>query len=163
MLRRTLLVVCIFTSLAAKTKSPSLPPGDMFFTMKGQPAALERIFPGVTAALMLSDDQKNALNEAYHETVAAPVLREKGLALRGNKGTSDADRDAVKSEMEGARIELQKRVSMILTPDQKELIPKIQAAAEQARRAASESLSAEFAVAKGDPQKAIELRKRMQV
>src|SRR4051812_22331405 len=146
MLKPTLLAIFVIALIAAKTKSPSLPPGDMFFTMKGQPFALERMFPGLSAALMLSDDQKIALNEAYQQTVAAPALREKASALKGNKGASDADRQAVKSEMDSARIELQKRVSTILTPDQKELIARIQAAAEQAQKAARESLSAEFAV-----------------
>src|SRR5882672_426293 len=140
-------VICVALVAAKAAKAPSLPPGDMFFTMKGQPYALERTFPGVCAALMLTDDQKNALNEAYHQTVASPQLREKGAALKGNAGASDADRDAVRSEMETARVEVQKKVSAILTPQQKELIPKIQAAAEQAQRAAREALQPEFAAA----------------
>src|SRR6185295_8293303 len=166
MLHRALLVVCVLMLVAAKqAKAPSLPPGDVFFTMKGQPFALERMFPGVCGALMLSDEQKMALNEAYQQTVASPQLREKGAALKGNAAATDADRDAVRSEMVTARGELQKRVGAILTPDQKELITKIQAAAEAAQKSAREALQPEFVAAgKGaSPEKAKELRGKMRV
>src|SRR5438046_1289940 len=119
-----LALICVALVAAKAGKAPSLPPGEMFFTMKGQPYALERMFPGVCGALMLSDDQKSALNDAYHQTVASPELRAKGAGLKGNGAATDAERDAVRSEMETARIELQKKVATILTPDQKELIVK---------------------------------------
>src|SRR5258705_3570162 len=167
-LRHTAFVlgISIFASalFAAKAaKAPSLPPGEMFFTMKGQPYALERTFPGVTAALMLSDDQKTALSEAYHQTVAAPELRAKGASLKGISAATDAERDTVRSQMQEARAELQKRVVAILSPDQKALIVKIQAAFEQAQRAARESLQQEFSAAKGNEEKSKELRKKYDV
>jgi hypothetical protein len=164
MLHRTLAIVCILMTLGAKAaKAPGLPPGDMFFTMKGQPFALERTFPGVVAALMLSDDQKKALNEVYQQTVASPQLREKGAALKGNAAATDADRQAVRSEMETARNELGKKVDPILTPEQKELIKKIQAAAEQAQKTARETLGPEFTAAgkSPSPEKAKELREKL--
>src|SRR3954454_1188519 len=76
-------LLCFATSLivAKPAKTPSLPPGDIFFTMKGQPFALERTFPGIMAAFMFTDDQRMALNEEYQETVADPQLREKGASL----------------------------------------------------------------------------------
>src|SRR5437763_1562524 len=89
--RITLCVICS-ALLAAKGKTPSLPPGDMFFTMKGTPYALERTFPGIVAAFMFSEDQKIDLNDAYFQTVGAPDIRAQGTSLK-QKGVSDAERE----------------------------------------------------------------------
>ena len=45
-------VICLCVIAAKPAKAPSLPPGDIFFTMKDRPFALERMFPGITAAFM---------------------------------------------------------------------------------------------------------------
>jgi hypothetical protein len=155
-----LCLIC-FTLIAAKPKSPGLPPGDMFFTMKGQPYALERTFPGIVAAFMFSDDQKVALNEAYNETVGAPDIREQGASLKG-KGANDAERESFRKLMEDARAELAKEVASILTPEQKALIPKIQAAAEEAQKKAREAFAADLGV-KGEKSKTPELQEKIRV
>src|SRR5215212_1125877 len=126
-----LCLICV-ALLAAKPKTVGLPPGDMFFTMKGQPYALERTFPGITAAFMFTDDQKRDLNDAYYETVGAPDIREQGASLKG-KAASDAERESYRKLMEDARAELAKDVAKILTAEQKALIPKIQEAANEAQ------------------------------
>ena len=125
------IAICLFSIalLAAKAKTPGLPPGDMFFTMKGQPYALERTFPGIVAAFMFSEAQKADLNDAYYETVGSPDVREQGVSLK-QKGASDAERETYRKMMEDARAEMKKDVEKILTPEQKALIPKIQAAAD---------------------------------
>jgi len=167
MKRICFVAVCAFCLLmiAAKgTKAPSLPPGDMFFTMKGQPYALERTFPGVTAAFLFTDDQKNALNEAYEQTVGSPDVRSKGASLKNNPAATDADREALHRQVEDARAELQKRVDKILMPEQKALIPKIQDAATEAFREAREALGPEFTAAgKGNNEKTAELQQRVRV
>jgi|SRR6185503_8760814 len=154
---------CIFCLglLAAKPKTPSLPPGDMFFTMKGQPYALERTFPGITAAFMFTEDQKRDLNDAYYETVGAPDIREQGASLKG-KGASDAERESFRKMMEDARAELAKDVAKILTPEQKALIPKIQAAAEEAQKKAREAFAADLGI-KGEKSKSPELQEKLRV
>lgn len=157
-----LLCVSICLIAAKPGKAPSLPPGDIFFTIKGQPAPLERTFPGITAAFMFTDDQKAALNDAYQQTVGAPEVREQGASLKNNAAT-DAQRDTFRQLMDDARSELQKEVASILTPEQKALIPKIQAAADQAQKEARESFSADFATAKGDAAKANDLREKVKV
>ena len=154
---------CIFCLglLAAKPKTPGLPPGDMFFTMKGQPYALERTFPGITAAFMFTEDQKRDLNDAYYETVGAPDIREQGASLKG-KGASDAERESFRKMMEDARAELAKDVAKILTPEQKALIPKIQAAAEEAQKKAREAFAADLGI-KGEKSKSPELQEKLRV
>ncbi len=159
-----ILAMLAISVLAAKpAKAPSLPPGEMFFTMKGQPFALERMFPGITAAFTFSDEQKTALHEAYGQTVGSGAIRAKGASLKNNPAATDADRDAARAQLEEARAELHKRVEAILTPEQKALIPKIQEAAEQAQREAHEAFSADFAEAKANQAKADDLREKIRV
>jgi len=133
----------------------------MFFTMKGQPYALERTFPGITAAFMFTEDQKRDLNDAYYETVGAPDIREQGASLKG-KGASDAERESFRKMMEDARAELAKDVAKILTPEQKALIPKIQAAAEEAQKKAREAFAADLGI-KGEKSKSPELQEKLRV
>ncbi|HEV8292903.1 MAG TPA: hypothetical protein VGP94_13305 [Tepidisphaeraceae bacterium] len=156
-------MLCAALLAAKPAKAPSLPPGDIFFTMKGQPYALERTFPGITAAFMFTEEQKSALNEIYQETVGAPDIRDQGASLKKN-GASDADRDAFRKLMDDARAELQKEAQKILTPEQKALIPKIQDAATEALREAREALAPEFTAAgKGNKDKTAELNQRVRV
>src|ERR1051325_9085961 len=102
--RLALCLVCVGL-LAAKGKTPGLPPGDIFFTMKGQPYAMERTFPGIVAAFMFTEDQKANLNDAYYQTVGDPVIREQGAALKG-KGAKDGELETYRKMMEDARAEL---------------------------------------------------------
>jgi hypothetical protein len=158
--RVALCLICVGL-LAAKGKTPGLPPGDMFFTMKGQPYALERTFAGIVAAFMFTDDQKRDLNDAYYETVGAPDIREQGASLK-QKGAGDAERETYRKMMEDARAELKKDVETILTPEQKALIPKIQAAAEEAQKKAREAFAAELGV-KGEKSRTPELQEKIRV
>ena len=117
-----LAILCGWIVAAKPAKAPSLPPGDIFFTMKGQPFALERTFPGITAAFMFTQEQKTALNDAYHQTVASPQIRAKGSSIKNNPAATDADREAAAKQLDDARAELQKRAEMILTPAQMEAV-----------------------------------------
>jgi len=157
-------LLCVLMIAAKAPKAPSLPPGDMFFTMKDRPFALERMFPGIIAAFMFSEEQKTALNEAYEQTVGSPEVRAKGSSLKNNPAATDADRDAVQRQMDDARAELQKGVDRILMPEQKALIPKIQDAAMEALREAREALGPEFTAAgKGNKEKTAELQQKVRV
>jgi Spy/CpxP family protein refolding chaperone len=151
------------TFAAKPKKMPSLPSGELFFTMKGQPYAMERNFPGITAALMLSEDQKAALSEAQTETIASPELRQKRAATKEKNNGTDEQREAVRREIEEARAKLSERVAAILTPEQKALVEKIQAAAMQAQLEARTTFEAEFNGAKGDKARQEELREKMRV
>jgi hypothetical protein len=155
--------LCLLLIAAKPAKAPSLPSGDIFFTVKGQPYALEKTFPGIVAAFMFTEDQKIALNEEYQETVADPQLREKGASLKNNPAVTDAERDEMRKQMAEARAELQKQVETILTPEQKALIPRIQAAAEQALKGAREAFPADPGAAKGEKTRSKELDEKIRV
>jgi len=157
-------LLCTLMIAAKGPKAPSLPPGDIFFTLKDRPAALERMFPGIVAAFMFTEDQKAALNEAYQQTVGSPEMRANGASLKNNPAATDADREAVQRQVEDARAELQKRVDKILTPEQKALIPRIEDAAMEALREAREALGPEFTAAgKGNKEKTAELQQKVLV
>jgi hypothetical protein len=84
--------------------------------------------------------------------------------LKKDPAATDADRDALRKEVDDARAELQKQAAAILTPEQKALIPKIQDAAAEALREAREALAPEFTAAgKGDKAKSAELQQKVRV
>jgi hypothetical protein len=161
------LVLAITLALApaarAQKKGPGEIPGDVFFTIKGQqPFALERLHPGITAALMLTDQQKIALHEALEQTVRDPQLRAAGQALKNNPTATDADRAKTQKAMEDARDQLKQSIDKQLTADQKALVARIQAAFDESQKAVATKLQAEYGQAKGDADRAAKLRERSQ-
>jgi len=158
-----LLISLSFLLIAAKPAKKPEPSGELFFTMKGQPYPLERTFPGITAALMLSDDQKADLFDAQQGTIDSPELREKKAAVKGKDAANEAERDAVRKELEEARAELAKEVARILTPQQKALIEKIQAAAMEAMQEARQTFEEDFTGSKGNEAKQSELREKVRI
>ncbi|HYE17205.1 MAG TPA: hypothetical protein VEA69_02115 [Tepidisphaeraceae bacterium] len=136
-------------------------PGGLFFTNKGMPFPLERVCPGITAALRLTDDQKSALADAQQQTMMSPAVREVAQKAKGD-GATGADRAAAQKASADARASLKAAVDKVLTDDQKALIARIQAAFEESQKAAMEGLEAEFGGAKGNPDRQAELRKRME-
>jgi hypothetical protein len=135
----------------------------VFFTGKGQqPFALERVHPGITAALMLTDQQKTALNEALDQTVRNPQVRAAGVALKNNPTATDADRAKAKEAADDARAKLKEEVEKTLTADQKALVAKIQAAFDEAQKAVATALQAEYGQAKGNAEQTAKLRERSQ-
>src|SRR3954464_14812896 len=102
-------------SMAAKPAKPAPQrPASPFFKPTGEPFELEKPFPGITAALMLTDQQKTALRQAHQQTVRNPDLRNKISALEIKPDATEAERNAVRTEMEKARVELRQRIAAIL-------------------------------------------------
>jgi len=97
-----IVVLSLALPAIGQDKKPGDAPGELFFTGKGQtPLALERIYPGITAALNLTDEQKTALREAMERTIHDPALREAGQKLKSDPAAAtEADRASV---FEGAR------------------------------------------------------------
>jgi Spy/CpxP family protein refolding chaperone len=170
MSRRFALVLGVVTTLslplaawAQKDKSPSLPPGELFFTGKGdQPFALERTFPGITGALLLTDEQKQKLNAVKDELMGSDAVREAGVILKTKANAGASDKEAARKVIDDARVKLQKEVAQLLTPDQKVLVEKINIAAKEAQHAAVEKYEADYAAAKGNEDRAAEVNKKMQ-
>ena len=149
--RAMVIAVVGVASIAAKPAKPAPPrPAPAFFKSTGEPFELEKPFPGITAALMLTDQQKAALSEAHRQTVRQPELRNKITALELKPDATDAEREAVARQMRQAQAELRKRVAAILSPEQRALAEKIQNAAIEAEHEAHEVFDAEFEAARKD-------------
>src|SRR5688500_14998213 len=102
--------ICLLSIAAEPLQSPPQPPATPFFNTTGEPFELEKPFPGITAALMLSDEQMAALREAHRQTVRKRQLRQKISALEANSNPPEIDRHVVLSELEEARVELRRLV-----------------------------------------------------
>jgi Spy/CpxP family protein refolding chaperone len=166
--RRNLVLIALawvactpLTAFAQKEKKPSLPPGDLFFYMKGQPFALETIFPGINGTIMLTDDQKLKLQEARENTVGSDAVKDAGKLLKTDPNATEAQKESAKKTIQEAKSKLQAEVSSILTPEQKALIEKLQGAAVEAHTAARAKFETDFTGAKGDKAKMEELQTKM--
>lgn len=146
---------------AQKEKKPTLPPGDLFFTMKGRPFALERVVPGIQGALLLSDEQKQALFKALEETTWSEAVRSAGRTIKADPNATEAEKEQARTVIQEARARLEQQVDAVLTLEQKQLIDRLNAVAREAHQAAREKLEAEFIAAKGDKTRTEELNKQM--
>lgn len=141
-------------------KKPGLPSGDLFFTMKGRPFALEQTFPGVTAVLLLTDEQKAKLSAARQATVENAELRKAAAVLKSNPNATEAEKESVRQSLADARTRLEAAVAGVLTLEQKALIDRIQAASQEAHEQSRDLLQPEFTAAKGDAQRMAEWQKK---
>src|SRR5689334_1350037 len=148
MLRVVPAIVVLVLTLAlagvAEEKRPAEVPGDLLFTAaNGQPLPLERLHPGVTAALRLTEDQKAALGEARERAVRA---------LQGipRKPATPEQRAEARRASEAARVQLLDAVAKTLTAEQKTLVSRIQGAYDESQRVSKEKLAPEFKAATGD-------------
>lgn len=155
------LFLVIAPAHAQKEKKPSLPPGDLFFSMKGQPFAMERVFPGVVGALLLTDEQKLKLHEALNETVRSEAFQTAGKTIKLDPNATDAQKEEARKLIQEARTKLQQQVAGVLTQEQKALVERLQTAATEAHQVAREKLEAEFIAAKGDKPRMEEVNKKM--
>lgn len=155
-------LTCVFCTplmaFAQKEKKPALPSGDLFFTMKGQPFALENTFPGINGAILFTDDQKLKLQEARANTVGSDAVKDAGKLLKTDPNATEAQQESAKKTIQEAKSKLQAEVASILTAEQKTLIEKINGAAVEAQLAAREKFEAEIVGAKGDKAKMEELQ-----
>jgi Spy/CpxP family protein refolding chaperone len=158
-----MMVAALCLACVAAPPQKSSPPAAVFFKATGEPFELEKPFPGITAALMLTNEQKIALSEAHRQTVRNPELRNKIAALKSKDNPIEAQREAVRKELESAQAALRARVDAILTPEQKTLAAKIEVAVIDAEHEANQIFEGELAAAKDDPLKTTEVREKARV
>jgi anti-sigma factor RsiW len=145
-------------------KKASLPPpsSDLLgFEVNGKSVSLEFMFPGVTAALLLTDEQKEQFRAARAETVESEAVRTAGATIKSNPEARAEQREKAQKVINAARKELLAKTENILTAEQKALVKKLSAAAADAQKAASEQFQDERAAAKGDKTKVAELQEKM--
>ncbi|MFN4258149.1 MAG: hypothetical protein ACK4RK_02555 [Gemmataceae bacterium] len=148
-------------ALAQKEKKLTLPPGDLFFVMKGRPVALERVAPGIQGALLLTDDQKQKLLEALEETRWSEAVRSAGQTLKADPNATEAQKAEARQVIENAHAKLQQHLATVLTQEQKTLINRLNAAAQESHQSAREKFEAEFTAAKGNDTLMEEVNKKM--
>lgn len=147
----------------AKGLSAWLPPGDALgFTQKGAPFALERVLPGVTGAVRLSDEQKQKLAAAIEETVNRREVRAAMATAKLNPNATEAQKQEARRLIQQARAELQKRAAQILTPAQKTLVEKINGAVAEAQRQTREAMQDDLLAVKTDPSRKDKVQKEYQ-
>ena len=105
--------------------------------------------PGLTAALLLTDEQQDKLNEARQETIYNPTLSEQTRRLKTEPNLPEAEREAIRKLAEDAREALKARVSSILMVEQKEFIAKAAGERDTAAATVRERLQDKFSEAKG--------------
>jgi ferric-dicitrate binding protein FerR (iron transport regulator) len=135
-----------------KPKGPaSLPSGDLFFTGKSDsPWAMEKQFPGVVGAMMLTDEQKQKLAEALAATIGREDLRNAARGLKSDPNITEAQREAYQKMMREAREQLAQKIAAVLNAEQKALVTRLQTAAEESLSAAKEALAGEAPGKGGD-------------
>ena len=146
---------------AQKSKSPSQPPGNLFFSLKGQPFALERLIPGIQAALLLTEDQKRKLTEALEGTIWSEPVKSAGRKLKADPNGNDARTSEAKKVIEEAHARLHEQVAGTLTQEQKNLIVRINAAAAEAHVNARKKLEIEFTADKADKSRQEQLNREL--
>jgi hypothetical protein len=140
-----------------------LPPGDVLgFTQKERPFALEQVLPGVTGAVRLRGEQKQKLAAAMEETINRREVRAAIAKAKLDPNATEAQKQEARRLIEEARADLQKRVAQILTPEQKKLIERINAAAAEARQQTSEAMQDDLLAIKSDPSRKDKVLKEYQ-
>lgn len=149
-------------ALAQKQKTTDLSGFPLLWTAKKNPLTGPFI-PGLNAALLLSDEQKDKLIAAREETLGNEKLQSLGAKVKLNPNASDAEREAARKAQEEARDQFKTRIETILTPDQRKLVGIINTLFEEVLTATHEAFRGQFdRVVKTDKAKADELRQEVQ-
>jgi len=152
----------VLPALAQKQKSTDLAGFPLLWSAKKNPLAGPFI-PGLNAALLLSDEQKEKLITAREETLGNEKLQKLGAGVKLNPNASEAEREAARKANEEARGQFKMRIETILTPDQRKLVGIINTLFEEVLAATHAAYRGQFEqVVKTDKAKADELRQEAQ-
>lgn len=158
----TLCTALALPALAQKQKFTDLAGFPLLWSAKKNPLAGPFI-PGLNAALLLSDEQKERLITAREETLGNEKLQKLGAGVKLNPNASEAEREAARKANEEARGQFKMRIETILTPDQRKLVGIINTLFEEVLAATHEAYRSQFEqVVKTDKAKAEELRREAQ-
>lgn len=159
-----LFALCIalaLPALAEKQKSNDLTGFPLLWTAKKTPLAGPFI-PGLNAALLLSEEQKEKLTSARAETLQNEKLLQLGTKVKQNANATEADRDAARQAQEQARDQFKARVETILTAEQRKLVGQLNTVFEESSVAAQEAFRGQIEqLAKTDKARLEELRQEV--
>ena len=143
-------------AFAQKEKKASIGNFPFWPAMKGD-GKTGQYLPGLNAALQFTDEQIQKINTAQHETLGGEEFKARGVKAK-DPNASAAERDAARAAYEKAQIELNDRVSRVLTSEQQALIAKIGATHSEARASMSDELQNRYATVKGDKEALLKLQ-----
>ncbi|MFM8471112.1 MAG: hypothetical protein ACKODH_14300 [Limisphaerales bacterium] len=145
-------------ALAQKQKSTDLAGFPLLWSAKKNPLTGPFI-PGLNAALLLSDEQKEKLLTAREETMGNEKLQSLGAKVKLNPNASEAERDAARKVYEEARDQFKARMENILNSEQRKLVERLNGIFDEALTAAQEAYRGQLEqVVKTDKAKMEELR-----
>lgn len=148
-------------ALAEKQKSNDLTGFPLLWTAKKTPLAGPFI-PGLNAALLLSEEQKEKLTSARAETLQNEKLLQLGTNVKQNANATEAGRDAARQAQEQARDQFKARVETILTAEQRKLVGQLNTVFEESSVAAQEAFRGQIEqLAKTDKTRLEELRQEV--
>ncbi len=157
----TFCTVLALPALAQKQKSTDLSGFPLLWSAKKTPLTGPFI-PGLNAALLLSDEQREKLLAAREETLSNEKLQKLGAGVKLNPNASDAEREAARKANDEARNQFKTRVEAILTPEQRKLVERLNGIYDEALTAAQEAYRGQLEqVVKTDKARMEELRKEL--
>ena len=135
-------------ALAQKEKSTDLA-GFPLWTAKKSPLAGPFV-PGLNAALLCTDAQKQKLITAREEIYGDEKFQKLGAAVKQNASASEAQREAAREAADQARDQLKARIQATLTPEQRKLVERINTLFDEVLSATQESYAGQFTQLKKD-------------
>lgn len=148
-------------ALAEKQKSTDLSGFPLLWSAKKTPLATPFI-PGLNAALLLSEEQKERLLTAREEILQNEKLQQLGAKVKSNPNATEAERDAVQQAQAQARDQFKARVESILTTGQRTLVEQLNTVFDESLTAAQEAYRGQIEqVTKTDKARLEELRREV--
>jgi hypothetical protein len=131
-----------------------------FWTGGKKAGAVTQFAPGLNAALLLSDSQKAQISAARDEVMNDEAVKAVRSISKSDPNVTAEQREKGRAAVDAANARLRERVAAILTPEQKSLIEKVNAAYAAANEETGIIYSEKFASpsTKLDP----EARRRLQ-
>ncbi len=158
----TLCTALALPALAQKQKSTDLSGFPLLWSAKKNPLAGPFV-PGLNAALLLSDEQKEKLIAAREEIMQNDKLQALGAKVKLNPNASEAERETAHKAHEEARDQFKTRVESILTAEQRVLVARINTLFDEVLTATQEAYRGQFEqVVKTDKVRQEELRQEVQ-
>lgn len=157
----TLCTALVWPAFAQKQKATDLSGFPLLWSAKKAPLTGPFV-PGLNAALLLTDAQKEKLIAARDETLSNEKLQKLGAGVKLNANASDAEREAARKATDEARDQFKTRVEAILTAEQRKLVERLNGIYDEALTAAQESYRGQLEqVVKTDKARMEELRKEL--
>ena len=152
-----LVLASLAPSIAKKAGPPSVTHLPLW-TVKGRPTS--QFMPGLTAALLLTEEQQVQLAQAWQETMGSEAVSAAARIVKLDPNATEAQKQAARAVIDAAAANLRQRIDATLTTDQKALIQWINGIYAEAGKAVAAQLEAEYAAAKGDKEAAERLQQK---